>query len=113
MNAESNAAQRFAQFRQRPDIRRITSQYADWVARGDGCIINAQLSSLAMLRLAGRISRQEYRTSVRKLAGTSGLPLADFRLLAECSRELVRSMLTGSGQIPFTPERWDNDEGEL
>lgn len=113
MSAESNAARRFAKFRQRQDIRRITTQYADWVTQGDGCIFNLQLSGLAMLRLADRISRQEYRTSVRKQAITSGLPSAEFKLLAECSRELARYMLASSGQISFNPERWDNEEGEL
>lgn len=87
--ADNSSAQRFARFNARPQIRRITTQYADWVAQGDGCIINVQLSGLAMMRLAGRIARQEYRRSVRKLATESGLPLADFKLLAECSRELV------------------------
>ena len=66
-----------------------------------------------MLRLGGRITRREYRTSVRQLATSSGLPLADFKLLAECSRESARYMLTGTGQISFVPERWDNEEGEL
>lgn len=107
------AAQRFARFNARPEIQRITARYADWAAHGDGCIINVQLSGLAMLRLAGRITRQEYRTSLRKLAASSGLPMADFKLLAECSRELARCILAGSGQIPFAPDQWDNEEGEL
>lgn len=111
--AHSAATQRFARFKARLEIRRITAKYADWATRGDGCKINVQLSGLAMLRLAGRLSRQNYRTSVRKLAITSGLPSADFKLLAKCSRELARCMLSGSGQIPFTPERWDNEEGDL
>lgn len=107
------AAERFARFNARPRIRRINSQYADWVAQGSGCIINVQLSGLAVMRLAGRISRQEYRTSVTRLASESGLPMADFKLLAECSRELVRYMLSVTGQIPFSPAQWDNEEGAL
>jgi hypothetical protein len=110
---DGDAAKRFARFNARPQIRRITTQYADWVAQGNGCIINVQLSGLAMMRLAGRIARQEYRTSVRKLATESGLPIADFKLLAECSRELARYMLAGTGQIPFNPTQWDNEEGKL
>ena len=106
------AAQRFARFNARQEIRRITARYADWVAQGDGCVVNVQLSGLAMLRLAGRISRPDYRASVRKLASTSGLPPMDFQLLAECNRELVRYMLSNSGQIPFTPREWDADERE-
>lgn len=109
----SAAAQRFARFNARPEIRRITARYADWAAQGDGCIVNVQLSGLAMLRLAGRISRHDYRASVRKLAGTSGLPQTDFLLLAECSREMVRYMLSSSGQIPFTPWEWNAEEGEM
>lgn len=111
--SDNAAAVRFARFNARPQIRRITTQYANWVGQGNGCIINVQLSGLAMMRLAGRIARQEYRTSVRKLATESGLPLADFKLLAECSRELVRYMLAGTGQIPFNPVQWDNEEGKL
>ena len=107
------AARRFARFNARPDIQRITSRYADWVAQGDGCMINVQLSTLAMLRLAGRISRSDYRASVHKLAIASGLPPKDFQLLAECSRELVRCALSGSGQIAFTPGDWALEEEVL
>lgn len=107
------AAQRFARFNARPEIRRITSRYADWVAQGDGCMINVQLSSLAMLRIAGRISRSDYRASVRKLASASGLPPKDFQLLAECSRELARCALSGSGQVAFTPGDWASEEEGL
>lgn len=110
--ANSAAAQRFVRFKARPDIRRISVKYADWAARGEGCILKVQLSGLAMLRLAGRISRHDYRTSVRKLAITSGLPSADFKLLAECSWELAQFMLSGSGQLPFTPERWNDEDGD-
>lgn len=113
-NSGSNAAAlRFARFNARPEIKRVTASYADWVTQGDGCIINLQLSGLAMLRLAGRIARREYRTSLRKLATASDLPLADFKLLAECSRELARYMLAGSGQISFNPNQWDDEEGKL
>lgn len=110
---DNPAAERFARFNARPQIRRITTRYADWVSEGHGCIINVQLSGLAMLRLASRITRQEYRTSVRKLAAESGLPLADFKLLAECNRELARYTLAGTGQIPFSPAQWDDEEGNL
>lgn len=110
---DSAAAQRFSRFNARPQISSITSRYANWIAQGNGCIINVQLSALAMMRLAGRITRNEYRASVRKLATKSGLPMADFKLLAECSRELARYMLSGTGQIPFSPAQWENEEGEL
>ena len=110
---DNAAAERFARFNARPQIRRITTKYSDWAAQGNGWIINVQLSGLAMMRLAGRIARQEYRTSVRKLATESGLPMADFRLLAECTRELARYMLADTGQIPFNPTQWDNEEGKL
>lgn len=111
---DSNAAaQRFARFNARPEIQSITTRYADWVKQGGGSIINAHLSGLAILRLAGRIGRQEYRTSIRKLGVESGLPSTDFKLLAECSREFARYMLAGSGQIPFTPGMWDGEEREL
>lgn len=111
--ADNAAAQRFDRFKARPHIRRVTTRYADWAANGDGCIINVQLSGLAMMRLAGRITRQEYRMSVRNLATESGLPLTDFKLLAECSRELARYVLAGAGQIPFNPAQWDDEEGNL
>ncbi|RVQ67112.1 hypothetical protein EKN06_09330 [Croceicoccus ponticola] len=111
--SDASAAQRFARFNARPEIQRITERYAEWVAQSDGCIINVQLSGLAMLRLAGRISRSDYRASIRKLASASGLPSADFKLLAECSRELARYMLSGSGQIFFTPKQWDFEEERL
>lgn len=104
--------ERFARFKARPEIRRVTAQYADWATQRNGRMINVQLSSLAMLRQTGRISRQEYRASVRKLAITSGLPSTDFKILAECGRELVRYMLAGSGQIPLTPERRNNEGGK-
>ena len=107
------AAQRFARFNARPEVHRITERYADWVAQGDGCIINVQLAGLAMLRVAGRISRSEYRASVRELACASGLPPADFKLLAECSRELTRFILSGSGHISFAPKQWDFEEERL
>jgi hypothetical protein len=106
------AARRLARFNARPEIQSIAARYADW-AHGDGCIINVQLSALAMMRLARRISRADYRASLRKLAATSGLPHADFQLLAKCSREIARCMLSGSGQIPFTPWEWDREEGKM
>lgn len=105
----ASAAQRFARFKARPDIQRVTARYADWAAGGDGCIVNIQLAELAMSRLAGRLSRSDYRLSLRNLAKTAGLPSKDFQLLAQCNLELVRCMLSGSGQIAFTPEEWDEE----
>lgn len=110
--ANASPAQRFAAFNARPEIRRVTAQYADWSICGHGCIIKTQLSALAMFRQAGRITRQDYRASVRKLSAGSGLPHRDFQLIAECCREMVRLMLAEAGQIPFTPGRWDSEDGE-
>lgn len=107
------AALRFARFKARPEIQRVTARYASWTEGGDGYILNVQLAGLAMSRLAGSISRSDYRASVRKLAGTSGMPLKDFQLLAQCNRELVRCMLSGSGQIAFNPGDWDAEEASL
>lgn len=101
---------RFKRFNERLDIQRITKQYADYVHEDDGIKISFQLSTLAMLLQAGGISRRDYRGSVRALSATSGLPDGDFRLLAECSRELTRYLLCASGQIPFTPWEWDEQE---
>jgi hypothetical protein len=101
------ALERFARFRERPEMRELSSQYADWAQSEDGCIVNAQLAGLAILRLAGRISRQHYRQSVCNLAKSSSVPTADFMLIAKGILEAARCMLAGSGQIPFTPDQWD------
>lgn len=106
------AAQRLARFQARPEIQSVTTRYADWPA-GDGVTVNVQLAGLALLRVGGCISRPDYRGSIRKIARTSGLPLKDFHLLAQCNRELVRCALSGSGQIAFTPDDWDAEEAEL
>lgn len=108
-----SAEQRFARFQARPDIRRITAQYADWAESADGSIVTIELAALAMARSAGQITRQNYRSSLRKLARTCGLPQADFRLLAECSREFTRFALAGSGQIPFATAQWDAEEAGI
>jgi hypothetical protein len=110
-SAERIAAAKFARFNQRPEILRMTAKSADWAESDIGLNTNVQLAALAMLRLSGRITRQVYMASVRKLATKSGLPLADFRLIATYSLELTRCMLTGSGQIPIMPESWDDEEG--
>lgn len=107
------ADERFARFKARRDIRRVTAQYADWAESPDGSIVNVQLAGLAVARLSGRISRQAYRSSLRKMSRESGLPQHDFRLLAECGRELARCALAGTGQVPFAPSQWDAEEAEF
>ncbi len=113
MSRALDAAQRFARFSARPEIQRIVRQYYDWIGHRDGCLIYMQLSGLAFVRMANRITRSDYRTSVQKLARQSGLPREDFRLLAQHNRELVRCMLAGSEQIAFTPREWDAEEGDM
>lgn len=97
----THAAQRFARFQAHPEVVDITNRYADW-ARTDGLMTNVQLAGLAMLRVRGQLSRNEYRKSDRKLAATSGVPLQDFLLLARCQLEATRWMLIGSGQMTLT-----------
>lgn len=109
MNGETPEG-RFMRFNERSEIQRIKNKYADYVHQDDGIKINLQLSSLAMLLHAGRISWRDYRNSVRALSATSGLPDIEFRLLAECSRELTRYLFCVSGQSPFTPWEWDVQE---
>lgn len=109
MNGETPEG-RFMRFNERSEIQRIKKKYADYVHQDDGIKINLQLSSLAMLLQAGCITWRDYRDSVRALSLMSGLPDIDFRLLAECSRELTRYLLCGSGQSPFTPWEWDAQE---
>lgn len=104
--------ERFARFSVRPDVADVTSRYGDWANSSDGIMLNLQLSGLAMMRVAGRLSRNDYKRSIRNLASTSGICLGDFLIMAEYGLELARSDLAGSGQIPFTPERWDAEEGE-
>ena len=97
--AAQDAQERFARFRRRPDIQSVTARYADWARTSDGMLIHAQLAGFAMTRLGGRMTRNQYRASVRQLASGSKIPARDFALLAECGRELARCLLVGSGQL--------------
>lgn len=96
------AAQRFARFQQRPDVKRVANRYVDWSETSAGIFINLQLSHLAMARAAGKLSRPSYRKAVRDLAAASGIPAEDFRILARCTLEFVMCGLAGSGQIPLS-----------
>jgi hypothetical protein len=112
LRAGSAASERLARFQERPDIQRVTARYAEWAESEDGCVVNVQLAGLAMLRLAGRITRQDYKRSVRRLAKSTGLPVHDFLLIAKCSLEAAQCVLVGSRQIPFMPDRWDAEAAE-
>lgn len=107
------AAQSFARFNARSDVADIVSRYADWARSSEGIGTGIQLSLLVMQRVLGQMPRPAYRRAVRDLAATTTIPLRDFRVLAECHLELLRSGLAGTGHIPFTPELWDDEEGEL
>jgi hypothetical protein len=109
-NRARDPAEHLRKFIDKPESKYIATKYASLVQTPAGIAINAKLTGLAMLRLARRMTRQEYRQSLRQLAAKSGLPLADFRLLARCSRELTRCTLSGSEQIAFTPMLWDAEE---
>lgn len=112
-NEHSNSpARRLESFSKRPETLRVTERYADWMQSDNGVITCTKLAGYAMTRVAGRISRPDYKQSVRKLAVTSGLPTDDFLLIAKCILEQLRCMLAGSGQIPFTPTRWDEEDGD-
>jgi hypothetical protein len=103
------AADRFAQFQQRPDVQRVANRYADWPQTSAGTVINLQLSFLAMARAAGKLSRAAYRKAVRDLAAESGIPAADFRILARCALEVVMCGLAASGQIAFGEVRGEQE----
>jgi hypothetical protein len=106
-SVEQLAAERFARFQQRPEVRRVTSRYADWARTSDGVTVNVQLSGLAMMRLAGRLSRNDYKKAVRDLAATSSIPPHDFRIFAKCILEFTRCALAGSGQFDAGHTDWD------
>jgi len=99
MSAAPTATERHDRFRVRPDVQRVAEQYADWVLTSHGVMINVLLSGFAMLRLAGSMSRSEYRRAVRDLVAQSGIPSHDFEILARCSYETARYMLLDSGQL--------------
>ena len=99
------AAEHFARFQQRPEIRNVTARYAEWAVTPDGIVIHLQLSCLAVSRLSGQLPRSNYRKAIRELARSSGIAWPDFVLLAKCGFELVRCALGVSVQIPWDPAR--------
>lgn len=111
-HSSDSATRRLARFRKRPEILRVAERRADWLQSDNGAIVSTQLAGYAMTRLAGHMSRKDYMQSISKLAATSDLPFNDFKLIAKCVLEQVRCMLSGSGQIPFTPACWDEEDGE-
>jgi hypothetical protein len=92
------AAERFARFQERPDVKLITAKYADFVATPEGIMVTIQLSCEAIKYLSGITSRHGYETAIGKLAAKSGIPLTDLRLLAETHLELTACALVASGQ---------------
>jgi hypothetical protein len=111
-SAGSAAAQRLRRFQMRPDVQKVTGRHADWAQSDEGCIVNLQLASLALARVTRRISRQDYKRSVRILARSASLPVQDFLLIAKCCLEATQCMLAAIGQIPYTPAQWDIEDRE-
>ena len=111
MDAQSILA-RLARFKSDPLIHDVANRYGHWALSDEGIRINLQLAMFAMLRVSGQMSRPAYRAAVRELAASTTIPLPDFLILAQCQLVLLRSGLAGSGQIEFTPDEWDSEEGE-
>lgn len=107
--SQLSPAMRFAQFRERPDVMRVTEKYADWACSPNGMMINMQLAALGMMRLTGRVSRQSYRKSVADLAVKAGVPEADFRILAECTVEILRGAKAAGGRAAAQMEGEGNE----
>ena len=85
----SAAAERFARFQERPDVKLITAKYADFVSTPEGMIINLLLTWEATSHLNGITTRHQYENAVVKLADKFGIPIADLKILAECTTELL------------------------
>jgi hypothetical protein len=84
------AADRFARFQERPDVKCITAKYADYVATPKGVTLSIQLACEAISFLSGIMTRRGHEVAVEELADKYGIPIADLRILAECPVEVLR-----------------------
>lgn len=86
------AANEFAHFQNRADVKRVTTKYADYITTPDGMMTSIQLSCFAISYLSGVCTREEYDAAVQQFAGRCNVPLGDIRVLAECSLRVLRSI---------------------
>lgn len=94
------AAQRFARFQRRPEMQRLARRYGEWSQTREGLQTMTEIAIVAMLLAAGKLSRQEYRTAISRIAKTAGIARADARAMTQAITETIQCGLYGSGQVP-------------
>ncbi len=103
---ERQLAERLKRFSERPEALAVANRYMTWRETAVGRETMAKLNSLAVLRMQGLVTQQDYEAVVHELAGENAIAWTDMRVLAEGAYETRRCYFLAAELIPVALGDW-------